>query len=531
MKRREFLKYSLWFPFAFSMVGSLLSCGGEDATTIQKQLLNLPQEGEGLLGILNLAPQTLNTTAVNSPLFQIEASPDELEIIPGKITRNLLTYKVGNYINPIIVLRKGQQFSCDFVNETGEKSIIHWHGFRAPWRSDGHPAYQVGDGEVYNYPEFTIIDRSGTYFYHPHPHGRTGYQVYHGLASMIIIEDEDEDNLRNALDLQLGVTDIPLIIQDKTFDANGDLIYNPMGMNGNMGFWGDTVLVNFTVNPYLDVERRIYRFRILNGSNARPYRLVLLRGSERIPFHVIGVEGGLLERPVRTDEILVAPGERIDILVDFRLVNEGDVLRLYSLQHNLVGMGGGGMGGGGGGMNGGMMNLMNREFEVLEFRVVRDSNYNGQIPNWLSEVTPINTAGVPTQNVTLGMSMINREMKFTINDYIWDEDNALAEYEGFKYTNGDIVVFRITNMTGMYHPMHFHGFQFQVLKRSSGPLRPTDLGWKDTVIVAPGETVEVAMDMSHNFGEEQVYLFHCHILEHHDAGMMVNFTVASNTNA
>ena len=518
MKRRDFLKYSLLAPFAFSAVGSLLSCGGGGGgSQDSKNPLNLPSEGGGLLGILRLDPQTLNTTAVNSPLFEIEASPDSLEILPGKITNNLLTYKVGNYTNPIIVLRKGQQFSCNFVNRTGEKSIIHWHGFRAPWRSDGHPAYEVGDGGSYQYPPFTIIDRSGTYFYHPHPHGRTGYQVYHGLASMVIIEDDDEDNLRNALDLQLGVTDIPLIIQDKTFDANGNLVYNPMGMNGNMGFWGDTILVNFTVNPYLDVERRIYRFRILNGSNARPYRLVLLRGSERIPFHVIGVEGGLLANPVQTDEILVAPGERIDILVDFRLANVGDVLKFYSLQHNLVGMGGMGSGGG---MNGGMMNLINREFEVLEFRVVRDSTYDRQIPYQLSEVTPIDTNGAITQNITLGMSMGS----FNIDGKTWNTSDPLYDY-GYNYNNGDVVVFRITNMTGMYHPMHFHGFQFQILSRSSGPLRPTDLGWKDIVIVAPGETVEVAMDMSHNFGEEQVYLFHCHILEHHDAGMMVNFRV------
>ena len=525
MKRRDFLKYSLLAPFAFSAVGSFLSCGvGSGGSQDSKIPLNLPTEGGGLLGILRLDSQTLNTTAVNSPLFEIEASPDSLEILPGKITNNLLTYKVGNYTNPIIVLRKGQQFSCNFVNKTGEKSIIHWHGFRAPWKSDGHPAYEAEDGESYQYPLFTIIDRSGTYFYHPHPHGRTGYQVYHGLASMIIIEDDDEDNLRNTLDLQLGVTDIPLIIQDKTFDANGNLVYNPMGMNGNMGFWGDTILVNFTVNPYLDVERRIYRFRILNGSNARPYRLVLLGESGKIPFYVIGVEGGLLAEPVQTDEILVAPGERIDILVDFRLANVGDVLKLYSLQHNLVGMGGMG---GGGGMNGGMMNLINREFEVLEFRVVRDSTYDRQIPDQLSEVTPINTAGVPPQDIPLGMSMEG----FNIDGNIWNGDNALADY-GYKYNNGDVVVFRITNMTGMYHPMHFHGFQFQILRRSSGPLRPTDLGWKDTVIVAPGETVEVAMDMTLGFTttETQYYLFHCHILEHHDAGMMVNFTVAPGSN-
>ena len=510
MTRREFLKFA-GIGAGIVYTGTWLSaCGGgglSGTSGVAKNRLLVPSDQGGLLGYYRPTGR-----------FTLTAQRAVFEILPGKQT-SVLTYTLEDagktYYNPILVLRKGDVFSVDFYNRTGEKSIIHWHGFRAPWRADGHPSYAVADGGVYNYPDIKIIDRSGTYFYHPHPHGRTGYQVYMGLASMIIIEDTDEDDLKNALDLSYGTTDIPLIIQDRTFDESGNLIYNPMGMNGQMGFWGETVLVNMTPNPYMDVERRIYRFRVLNGSNARPYRLVLLRGSDRIPFHVIGVEGGLLESPVQTKEILVAPGERIDILVDFRLVNEGDILRLYSLQHNLVGIGGGGMGGG--------MSLVNREFEVLEFRVVKGSSYDRAIPARLSTVNAIDTTGVPTENVSLGMS----GGVFTINGQTWNETDPLFTGYGFNYTNGDRVIFKIINNTGMYHPMHFHGFQFQILSRSSGNLRPTDLGWKDTVIVGPHETVDVAMDMSLGFtpAETQYYLFHCHILEHHDAGMMVNFTV------
>ena len=508
MNRREFLKLAGIGAGVIYAGAWLTACGGGSYTAPKNRLL-VPSDQGGLLGYYR--PSGRFTLTAQSAVF---------EILPGKQTP-MLAYTLEDagktYYNPILILRNGETFSVDFANRIGEKSIIHWHGFRAPWDADGHPAYAVADGETYSYPAITIVDRSGTYFYHPHPHGRTGYQVYKGLASMIIIEDADEDNLKSALDLSYGITDIPLIIQDKTFDSNGNLIYNPMGMNGHMGFWGETVLVNLTPNPYLDVERRVYRFRILNGSNARPYRLVLLRGSDRVPFYVIGVEGGLLESPVRTTEILVAPGERIDILVDFRLVNEGDVLRFYNLRHNLVGMSGsGGMGG--------RMGLINREFEVLEFRVVSDSTYDRNIPSQLSTVNAIDTTGVPVQDVSLDMS---EGGVFTINGWTWDETNPLSTDYGFNYSNGDVVVFRITNNTGMYHPMHFHGFQFQVLSRSSGNLRPTDLGWKDTVIVGPHETVEVAMDMSLSFtpNETQYYLFHCHILEHHDAGMMVNFTV------
>ena len=504
MKRRDFIKLSLLSPLAVSSFGTFLaSCGGGGGSSTPpaegRNPLNLPQD-KGLLGYLR--PQGRIT---------IEASPDEMEIIPGKITRNLLTYKVDGYINPILVLKKGDFFSVDFLNKTGEESIIHWHGFRAHWKADGHPAYQVGNGETYSYPDISIIDRSGTYFYHPHPHGKTGYQVYHGLAGMIIIEDDDEIILRNALDLELGITDIPLIIQDKSFNPDGSLRYDPIGMNGIMGFWGDTVLVNMTYKPFFDVERRIYRFRILNGSNARPYRLVLLKGNQRLRFWVIGVEGGLLENPVDTTEILVAPGERIDILVDFRDVNVGDVVKLYSLKTGLINMSGMGM-----------MENVDREFEVLEIRVKKDSSYDKQIPQELSTVQKIDTTNVKTEVISLGMGMSG----FNINGLVWDNTNALADY-GFNYNNGDIVVIEFTNNTGMYHPMHLHGFQFQIIERSSGNLRPTDMGWKDIVIVAPHETVKIAVDMSHSFGEEQVYLMHCHILEHHDAGMMVNYRVSA----
>lgn len=517
MNRREFLRFAGLGVGVLYTGAWLSSCGGGgmggNPITVSKSLLYIPNDNTNLLGYMYLSD--------NDP-FTLTARTIGYEFLSGKST-SVFAYEVNynnrTYYNPIIVLRKEQSMNVSFSNQIGEDSIIHWHGFRADWLKDGHPYYAVGNGESYDYGSISIIDRSGTYFYHPHPHGRTGYQVYKGLAGMIVIEDTDEDNLKQALDLQYGITDIPLIIQDKTFDSNGNLVYNPMGMNGHTGFWGENVLVNWTLNPYMEVERRIYRFRILNGSNARPYRLVLLRGSQRMRFWVIGVEGGLLDKPYEVYEILIAPGERIDILVDFRDANEGDVLRLYSLQHNLVGMNGGG-----GGMMGGMMNLINREFEVLEFRVVRDSTYDKGIPSELSALGSV-PAATKSENITLDMS----GGVFTINGLTWvNQGNVSNPYNyGFNYSNGDVVEFTITNNTGMYHPMHFHGFQFRVTYRSSGGLRATDMGWKDTVIVGPGETVKVVIDMSHTFSQTQWYLLHCHILEHHDAGMMVQYSVGA----
>ncbi len=508
MNRREFIKASV---ITAGLIGSgmwLPSCGRRSQST-PKTPLNLPIDG-GLLGYYR-----------PSGRFTITAQPSYVEIFSGTQTR-LLTYQIGSYVNPIIVLKKGGNFEVDFQNGTGEHSIIHWHGFRAEWRADGHPSYAVGDSRKYSYPSINIIDRSGTYFYHPHPHGRTGYQVYAGLGGMLIIEDDDEFALRQALDLELGKTDIPLIIQDKSFNSDGSIRYSPMGMNGNMGIWGDTLLVNLTPNPYFEVERRIYRFRLLNASNARPYRIALYRGSEALRFWVIGVEGGLLESAVEVREILISPGERIDILVDFRDVNVDDVLIMRSLAHGLVGMGGG-MGG----------SLINKEFDVLELRVVKDSTYDRNIPGSLSQVSAIDTRGTTNLQVPLGMS----SGKFNIDGKVWDSSDMLKDY-GYNFSNGEVAVIEFVNNTGMYHPIHLHGFQFQVLSRLNSPstisrlllpgkgVMATDLGWKDTVIVAPHETVRIAVRFSHNFGSEQVYLLHCHILEHHDNGMMVNYRVA-----
>ncbi len=508
MDRREFIKVSAITAGLISSGMWLPSCG-KRRLYAPKTPLNLPQDG-GLLG--HYRP---------SGRFTITAQSSYVEIFSGTQTR-LLTYQIGSYVNPIIVLKKGDNFEVDFQNGTGEDSIIHWHGFRAEWRSDGHPSYAVGDGKTYSYPSINIIDRSGTYFYHPHPHGRTGYQVYAGLGGMIIIEDDDETALRQVLDLEPGKTDIPLILQDRSFNPDGSLKYSPMGMNGNMGMWGDTLLVNLTPNPYLEVERRIYRFRLLNASNARPYRIALYRGAEVMRFWVIGVEGGLLESAVEVREILISPGERVDILVDFRDVNIDDLLVMKSLSHGLVGHGGG-MGG----------SLINKEFDVLELRVVRDSAYDRNIPQKLSQVSSIDTQGATNLQVPLGIS----SGKFNIDGNVWDSSDMLKDY-GYNFSNGEVAVIEFVNNTGMYHPMHLHGFQFQVLSRSGSPQvigsiaidsqgrMATDLGWKDTVMVAPQETVKIAVKFSHNFGSEQVYLMHCHILEHHDSGMMVNYRVA-----
>jgi blue copper oxidase len=196
--------------------------------------------------------------------------------------------------------------------------------------NDGLPFQAIAPGATHP-DDFAVRNRAGTYWYHPHPLGATAPQVYGGLASFLLVEDEDELRLRKALDLELGKTDLPLLLQDRRFDQSGNLTYDPTDAERFMGIMGDTILVNLTVKPVLEVAARIYRFRLLNGSNARIYRLAFMRGTAKVGFQIIGVDGGLLAQPAPATELFLGPAERADVLLDLSGSPQGDELYLKSL--------------------------------------------------------------------------------------------------------------------------------------------------------------------------------------------------------
>ena len=229
-----------------------------------------------------------------------------------------------SYLGPVLRLRKGQKVRIHFNNELPEESILHWHGLHVPAEMDGHPQYAVGNGQTYIY-EFEVRNRAGTYWYHPHPHGRTGPQVYAGMAGFLLVSDDDED----AANLPSGEYDIPLVIQDRRFSDDDQLVYMGNGMMDQMmGFLGDELLVNGKPNFTLPAATRAYRLRLLNGSNSRIYKLGWEDGS---PFPVIGTDGGLLEKPVERPYITLAPAERVEIWVDFSDKARGTELKMVSL--------------------------------------------------------------------------------------------------------------------------------------------------------------------------------------------------------
>ena len=474
------------------------------------------------------------------------------QIMPGRNTR-LWAYaaEIGNkqYINPIIKIKKGSTFNSVLKNSLAEPTIIHWHGLHVDSKNDGHPADQIDSSDEYPY-QFQVINRAATYWYHTHAHRRTGLQAYLGLASYFIVEDDEEIDLAVKLDLNFGETDIPLVIQDKTFSSSGDLIYNQNQMMGTMdGFLGNTILTNLTYKPYLNVSTRMYRFRILNGSNARIYRFAFLNNALAMPFSIIGNDGGLLDRPYQVSEVFLAPGERVDVLLDLSRSRTGDTIWLNSLYFDSMNMGmmGGGRGGGmmgrgrmgGGGMMGGSRLPNGSQFPVMRLNVTSKVAYDKKVPQQLSSITPIDTTGADTRPFNLSMyamSWLINGQSFQMDQVpvtVYKDSAEIWQFNNTQYGSQS----PMGGMMSMPHPMHLHGFQFQVLERINSPaqirrlavdsrgLLPTDKGFKDTVLVWPRESVRVAVDFTHNFPGIQRYLLHCHILEHEDNGMMMNYEV------
>ncbi len=472
---------------------------------------------------------------VAGPL-QIRATAASLPVLKGQPAPFLLyqTEQAGKaYQNPILRIESGARFQATLHNALQEPTIIHWHGLDVPGDMDGHPASSIGPGGRFEY-DFKVKNRGGTYWYHTHAHKFTAKQAYGGLASFFLVEDEDQRRLSKALDLRLGETDVPLVIQDKQFDAAGGMRYQPNMHEAMMGWLGDVILCNLTPNAYLSVTPRIYRFRLLNGSNARIYRLAFVKGQTLLNFSVIGTDGGLLDQPHTVAEAYLSPGERLEVLFDAGQAQPGEDIFLKSLAFDPM------ENEGAPGIMTGMMERMmgsmgssrlplGAEFNVLKLSVTKGERLTTPIPLRLSESRPIRTEGAAERKIELSMD----KMRFLINGRTFKMDEI-----SFEVKRGAVEIWSISNPErGMPHPMHMHGFPIQVVERQNSPRQisagarfgrgrlANDLGWKDTVLVWPGETVKVAVDFSHDFSGDQTYVFHCHNLEHAEADMMINFRV------
>ena len=578
MKRRQFLK--------LGVVGGALTLGGSALSACMPlQRANAPG---GMMRAPAQAPAQPTPRTVNStfnPNLDIEltATVGQASILSGAQTQvyryqaqvltgdpNAVSALPDNYLGPIIRAKTGQRVRVRFNNQIpGEPGIVHWHGLLLPERMDGHPRDQVGSGQTYVY-EFEVKNRAGTYWFHPHTHGLTASQVNKGLAGLFIVSDEEEA----ALGLPAGERDIPVIIQDRTFDAGNQFVYNALDMNdmlsamqgsdlmgsgmmsgtqtggmmgGNMqgmmsnmmGFLGERILVNGKPDVVLPVATQAYRLRLLNGSNSRIYKLAWSDGT---PLVVIGSDGGLLDKPVTRGFVMLGPGERLELWADFGQRAVGDEITLASLSFDSGETMGAGMMGGMGNMQGmltGNAPALGAPMMILKVRVERQIQDTLRLPEKLSNLNTFHVSDATNAKAPRQFRLTLNGMQWLINGRKFDME-AVAADEIVKLNTTEIWEFlneknpgQMMDSNGMPHPFHIHGVQFNIIQRQVLPdLQPiwndvrggfVDDGWKDTFIIMPGERVKVLL----RFMVPGKYVFHCHNLEHENQGMMRNYEVVT----
>jgi len=488
---------------------------------------------------------------------------------------NVLQSLPNNYLGPILNFQQGQKVRIFFKNQLKQSSIIHWHGLHVPQSSDGHPMYSIDSGQQFVY-EFEVLNRAGTSFYHSHSHNLTAEQVYMGLAGLITVTDPDEQKL----ELPSGEFDLPLVIQDRRFNDKNQLQYVHIMHERMEGFLGDTILVNGKPDVEFKVKSRAYRIRAVNGSNSRIYKLGWDDGT---PLTAIGTDACVLPRPETRPYIMLAPGERVDLWLDFSGRAVGSKLVLYSLSFSgtqpkmAEKMSGKGMG---------MMHkrlAQGVKFPIATFNVSEKVSDSPTLPASLVPFQRLTENDVDNADKPLPIGISMKPMRPLLNGKSFAMDKVLDfervalgsikkirifhdhEMPGGEMKHSDKAESQteehVSPMRGMQmkkpmdhaggskkmgmdggmgmmaggmdmaHPIHLHGQQYQVLRRVPKMVREEyasvkdgyiDSGWKDTVLVMPGEEVEIIKPFQDYKG---LFLFHCHNLEHEDLGMMRQFLI------
>jgi len=441
----------------------------------------------------------------------------------------------GMQLPSIIRANRGDEMFLTLVNELADMTTIHWHGFKVPGPEDGGPTEPVNPNATRTY-HFTLDQPAASLWFHPHPHGQTAEQVYRGLAGVLLLSDDIDEQLRQDNLVPAMEHDIPILVQDRLFEAeiSGErqLTYSDDHMSG-FGMMGGTTLVNGVELPKLDVETRQYTLRLYNASNSRTYDFAL---SDNRTFSVVGSDGGWLPQPAQVDHIVLSAGERAAIVVNFAVDQPGDRVMLVSrpfMGGSAMGMSQfdssqqhGGTGGMGGGHHGGMDGLREPRFpgegaDIMRFDVKTTVTDVVQLYDRLPDNAQIWTQ-LSEQDATAERSFVmswsHIPGRFLINGKQYAEDRVDEMVDA-----GATEIWEITNISPVPHPFHAHAIQWQVLDRNGNQPGGAELGWKDTVLVSPGETVRIIGRFEPvNFGK---YVYHCHILEHEDDGMMGLFEV------
>jgi len=441
------------------------------------------------------------------PNFNLAIQDTFSQIKPGQQT---ITVGINNrFLGPTLIFNQGDTVRFNVKNRMNEPTTLHWHGIHLPAVMDGGPHQLIPVGTTWK-PYWKVENKAATYWYHPHLHGKTAEHTLKGAAGLIIVRDEEERNLN--LPGKYGIDDFPLVIQSLQFGSDNQIIPN--------GFRDSTILINGTLNPFLQVPAQKVRLRLLNASNARNFYVGF---SQSVPFYLIANDGSLLGKPLAVTRIKLAPGERAEVIVDFSGLQSGTVL-MKSFGSEIPG-----------GTQGGPLPdlpvgtipmkspLNGADFELLELRIgMANSNPSGPLPDSLAAQSTL----------TEDQSDEQRTIRFS--------PKVPGAYSGIYYVNdsifkirridlsipvNNIEVWTIHNQTPIAHPFHLHGFEFVVLDRYGAPVGPEEKGLKDVVLVYPNEQLRIISQFSNYADTTMPYMFHCHLFTHEDDGMMAQFVV------
>ncbi|MDN0020607.1 multicopper oxidase CueO [Providencia stuartii] len=493
--------------------------------------------------------------------IQLAIKQGASQFVPGKKTTTW-GYN-GDLLGPALSLKKGQSVNIHIANQLPEDTTVHWHGLEISGEQDGGPQAIIKPGAS-RQVNFTIDQPEATCWFHPHTHGKTGYQVAMGLAGLVIIKDEQSD--KHGLPSQWGVDDIPVILQDKRLKDDGQIDYQLDVMSAAVGWFGDLMLTNGAVFPKHVAPKGWLRLRLLNGCNARSLNISTSDGRK---MYVVASDGGLLAEPIAVTELPILMGERFEVLIDAR---DGRSFDLLTLPVNQMGM---------------TIAPFNQPLPVLHIETTMGTGA-GKLSEQLATLPALpSLAGLTRRRFHLmmdmrldmqGMMMLRERYGEQAMGHMGGHGGMMQGHMMSNGENGGMGMMGHGNMGGMrnggghcgtgsgeldihnantingrafsmteaafdapmnrqeiwvisgrgdmmLHPFHVHGTRFRILKDNGKVVEPHRQGWKDIVKVE-GQVSEVLVEFKHPATKAHPYMAHCHLLEHEDTGMMMGFTVS-----
>jgi len=465
MQRRKFL--------TLSAITALWLTTGCEAKSTQRSSLNTA------LPIPKLLSPTLRDGVQHYDLSVQEAKHTFFEGISTD------TYAINStYLGPTLLMQNGDAVSVNYTNNLREEITMHGHGMHVPPSMDGTAHQPFAPKQTWS-AKYTVKQKACTNWYHPHTMDKTAEHVYMGLAGLIIIEDEESQTLD--LPKRYGVDDIPLVLQDRNF-SNGQIDYSPGMMDIMHGYVGDTFIANGAIEPTLNVEAKEIRFRILNGSNSTMYTLAFSDGRT---FKQIATDNAFLEAPVEMRKLTLSPAERAEIVIDV----SHDLGKTFELKE------------------------LRKQKTFLTVNVSQKSSIKTVLPMKLTTLEKLHPKdAVRTRKFTLSGMMRNLKI---------NGRSMNINYINERVPLGDIEIWEIENDMMIDHNFHIHATHFMLLERNgkASNVPANEKGYKDVVYLPAHQSLKFIVKMLDYKDNKVPYMYHCHFLEHEDAGMMGQFLV------